>query len=479
MKTSSTRSLFENIKTNRNPGLNEFSSLLHLLPDPAVLVEGTKRTILIGNTNFYKSFLLTRTEVQNQPLASIFEDQEDRPLRDKQESLRAIHRPHRISIPVSVQEYALDLGQYWYVLTFSKLSELANTSEKNSDLANSLFAEILEFDQSTDCKKWQSLLINRLSSHFSFENFTIYQATPGRTELSQVVSSGSNAPLPDLLPASDIIRLQEPIVWTPGKRVLTELHRSARIQGYSFLASAPITNGLGETGLFVFGDCEKQPLKDSLSLAKLIAQIISNRIQSQDLHSNLEKKLKENTNRLEVLETEFENNPEGICIIDQSYKLLSLNPAAEWLLGYANWEVVNQPIENVLIGPKNLTPGLEAASKGIATPNIQETSLHHRDGHSFPVQLQITPVVKNDTVSSILICFKDISEHEEIVARTQQLEHRALLGDVTSVFAHEVRNPVNNISTGLQLLSSRLAKDDPNQEVLARIQSDCTRFTPR
>ncbi len=295
-------------------------------------------------------------------------------------------------------------------------------------------------------------------------------------ELKQVVSSGSKAPLPDQLPPSDLVRLQDPIVWTPGKRVLTELHRAARIQGYSFLASAPIINGLGETGLLVFGDCEKQPLKDSSELAKLIAQIISNRIQNQTMHSNLEKRLSENANRLEVLETEFENNPEGICIIDQSYKLLSLNPAAEWMLGYANWEVVNQPIENVLIGPKNLTPGLEAASKGIATPNIQETALHHRDGRSFPVQLQITPVVNNKNVSSILICFKDISEHEEIVARTQQLEHRALLGDVTSVFAHEVRNPVNNISTGLQLLSSRLNKDDPNQEVLARIQSDCTRL---
>ncbi len=475
MKTTSSRSLFDNIKTNRNPGLNEFSSLLHLIPDPALLVDGSKRNILLGNTNFYKSFLLTRTEIQNQPLASIFEEQEDRPLRDKQESLRAIHRSHRISIPVSVQEFALDQGQSWYVLIFTKLSELANNREDHSDQAYSLFAELLEFDVDADYQKWQSLVVNRLSSFFSFENFTIY-FTSEKKELNQVVSSGSKAPLPDLLPSSDLVRLQEPIVWTPGKRVLTELHRSARIQGYSFLASAPIVNERGEAGLLVFGDCEKQPLKDSCALAKFIAQVISNRIINQAMQSNLEKKLNEHTSRLEVLETEFENNPEGICIIDQSYKLLSLNPAAEWMLGYANWEVVNQPIENVLIGPKNLTPGLEAASKGIATPNIQETALHHRDGRSFPVQLQITPVVKNNNISSILICFKDISEHEEIVARTQQLEHRALLGDVTSVFAHEVRNPVNNISTGLQLLSSRLNKDDPNQEVLARIQSDCTRL---
>ncbi len=476
MKTSSSRSLFDNIKNIRNPGITEFSALLQMLPDPAVLVDGVKRNIFIGNATFYKTFLLTKTEVQNQALASIFEDQEDRQLKDKQESLRAIHRPHRISIPVSVKEHALDMGQSWYLLTFAKLSELPEKNETYSDSIYSLFIEILEVDQTTDFLEWKKLLVNALSSHFSYDNFSIYFTSIEKPELSLVASNDSKVPLPAALPPSDLFRLQDPTVWTPGKRVLTELHRSARIQGYSFLASAPLKNGVEGIGLFVFGDSEKQPLKETQSFVKLIAKIISNRIQNQDRDTTYERKLKEHTKRLEVLETEFENNPEGICIIDQTYKLISLNPAAEWMLGYANWEVVNQPIENVLIGPKNLSPGLEAASKGIATPNIQETSLHHRDGHSFPVQLQITPVVKNEIVSSILVCFKDISEHEEIVARTQQLEHRALLGDVTSVFAHEVRNPVNNISTGLQLLSSRLDKDDPNQEVLTRIQGDCTRL---
>ena len=62
--------------------------------------------------------------------------------------------------------------------------------------------------------------------------------------------------------------------------------------------------------------------------------------------------------------------------------------------------------------------------------------------------------------------------------RTQQLEQRALLGEVTAVFAHEVRNPINNISTGLQLMELNTPENDlKNRELISRLQKDCNRLT--
>jgi signal transduction histidine kinase len=74
------------------------------------------------------------------------------------------------------------------------------------------------------------------------------------------------------------------------------------------------------------------------------------------------------------------------------------------------------------------------------------------------------------------ILITDISEHEESKAVTQQLEHRAVLGDYTAAFAHDVRNPINNISTGLQLLSASMDEKDPSQEVISKMLGDCTRL---
>jgi signal transduction histidine kinase len=108
--------------------------------------------------------------------------------------------------------------------------------------------------------------------------------------------------------------------------------------------------------------------------------------------------------------------------------------------------------------------------------NMGNVSLHRRSGQSFPVHLQIIPVQRDQELLAVVIFFTDVSEHEEIRQRTQQLEQRAVLGEVTAVFAHEVRNPINNISTGLQLLSVKLPEDDPNQENITRLVNDCQRL---
>jgi len=92
------------------------------------------------------------------------------------------------------------------------------------------------------------------------------------------------------------------------------------------------------------------------------------------------------------------------------------------------------------------------------------------------VQIQVIPVVEEEVVVAIEVILADLSEQEQSRALTQQLEHRAVLGDYTAAFAHDVRNPINSIYTGIQLLGAKLKPDDPNQEVIGRVQNDCTRL---
>jgi signal transduction histidine kinase len=71
---------------------------------------------------------------------------------------------------------------------------------------------------------------------------------------------------------------------------------------------------------------------------------------------------------------------------------------------------------------------------------------------------------------------RDLSEQERIVSQAQQLEQRALLGEVTAIFAHEVRNLTNTISAGLQFMAYNLPTEDPNQEIISRMKQDCDRL---
>ena len=94
----------------------------------------------------------------------------------------------------------------------------------------------------------------------------------------------------------------------------------------------------------------------------------------------------------------------------------------------------------------------------------------------FSALIQTLPVEKDGEVTALVVLISDISENEENRIRTQQLEQRAVLGEVTAVFAHEVRNPINNIYSGLQLLAATLPEEDPNQDSLVRLQNDCVRL---
>jgi signal transduction histidine kinase len=113
---------------------------------------------------------------------------------------------------------------------------------------------------------------------------------------------------------------------------------------------------------------------------------------------------------------------------------------------------------------------------GVTTHDIGKVTLNRRDGTAFPALVHVLPVMMKDALIGIELIISDISENENNKTLNQHLEHRAVLGDYTAAFAHDIRNPINNIYTGIQLLAAKLDENDPNQEIIERIQGDCTRL---
>jgi two-component system sensor histidine kinase AtoS len=90
--------------------------------------------------------------------------------------------------------------------------------------------------------------------------------------------------------------------------------------------------------------------------------------------------------------------------------------------------------------------------------------------------LRAAPVLFADRIEGIIIIFQDLSKQEAVRREKENLQQRALLGEVTASFAHEVRSPINNIFGRLQNLESKLASDDPNQENIRLMMQDCKRL---
>lgn len=230
-------------------------------------------------------------------------------------------------------------------------------------------------------------------------------------------------------------------------------------------------------GILVLSAIEGGLPGENLEILKILSSTILDVLQD---NLRLQSMLNKQNNMLQEIrigDMIAEHTQDGVMLLSPDLQILQLNPTAETLLGYASQEIHGQPVNNVLIGPANLIPALQAAQQGVATPNLGEVHLHRRNGVAFLAHISTMPILNGEQIEGVLVLVRDLSAHEQSEIRNQQLEQRALLGEVTAIFAHEVRNPINNISTGLQLMAMNLPSEDPNQEVISRLLDDCNRLT--
>ena len=304
----------------------------------------------------------------------------------------------------------------------------------------------------------------------------VYRLVEKETLIPQLVSDGDSQLLPNYLNVQDMVYLNHAMLWEAGKHPVCQLYRAARTAGIHYLASAPVGQKNAVSGLVVLGCLNTTPPESILEITRLLATAIDTTIQNETRLANLRNDLQQLTSRARTLANIAERVQEGVMRLSPALMIRSLNPRMEQILGYTSREVAGQLVEQILIGHESLHAALSQAQKGEPIFNLGDVEFYRRDGEAFLAFLRIFPVLSGDRVEEILVFIQDLSESELVRTHTQELENRALLGELTAVFAHEVRNPINNISTGLQLMTMNLKPDDPNQGSITRMQQDCDRL---
>ncbi len=281
--------------------------------------------------------------------------------------------------------------------------------------------------------------------------------------------------LPEDIPEQDLGTLNDASLWINGKRPLAGLHRKARSANLTYVASAPIGEINTIIGVFAAAGSGNPP-PSILEIIQYLANKIYIHIQSNTLITQLKNDLQALQLQQFGFNTVFDGIDDGLIFLTPERRIVKLNAAAELALGYSNVEVHELSIINILICNENLETTFRFVEEELRPSSLSSLRLYRRNGDSFLASLRVLPIIANDQLHQILVLFQDQSEQEEYKTRNQQLEQRATLADITASFAHEVRNPINNISTGLQLLALHLPKDDPNQENISRLQIDCERL---
>jgi PAS domain S-box-containing protein len=466
---------------------DELESLIEQLPHAAMVVDAQNWRLLTANTRFGELTAYTRSELSGLEIRSLLPEwqpglmtspsPDERPAVSMQPVTQPLVRRNRTRF--NVQLMAVPSGpRQKNILIIVEAADPARWPFEQQRLrklwkgVNEIVSALQEdgFDTALNA------VLHAGSSLTNVKSLAVYYLQENNPQLQRCASLGPAELFPEQLSAQDLAHLSRPKVWEAGKRPSSMLQQSARAAGLAFLASAPIGEDNAIMGVVALGDEQPAASEFMEQAARLLAATATVIFQRHAWKVNLQEQIDAQSTQTRSATAIEERAREGILTLSPDLLILRMNPAVEIMMGYAEPEVVGQSVEKVLIGPEGLLPALIAAQQGNPTYNLGSAHLYRRSGEAFLALVRIFPVINAGQTEQIIIFIEDLSEQEQIRLHTQQLEHRALLGEVTAIFAHEVRNPINNISTGLQLMALNLPPNGPGQENITRMMQDCDRL---
>jgi len=466
------------------PESSELEDLLDLYPEAVLMLETHSKRIRFANQKAAELTLYTRNELYSNDLLTLLPDLDERLLQGRSfleltnQSISLVKR-NKTSVEIQVSYHPLTSKGRWGLLSLI-LTQVVKKRETERNQPAQYWETIRALEEAIREPELHQALEIALSSVISLsgaENACIYQADGEETNLNLLISTGTSEIFPSHLPPQELALLRSPYVWSTGKRPISNLHTLATERNIPCIVTIPIGDPAATIGLLViYGSSRLLPGLDIQylqMLADIAASIIQKHSQTSSLASQIEQIASENTTH-QVIEDSIED---AVITLSNDLTIDNLNNAAEVLLGYSRIEARGHPIQEILISEDEIIPIFSMAKEGVSTKKLSKVKLFHRSGHGFAAEIGVVPLILNTTFNGLIVILHDMSEEEEIQSNIKRLEQQAFLGQFQRDFAHEVRNPINNISAGLQFMARNMPADDPNQDAISRIKQDCNRMT--
>ena len=466
------------------PGLEEIKALLDMLPHAALLLDTKAYEVLLANATAARLTAFTLEEMRGEKIDTLLPGLN----RANFEELR-ITRKHTWPQAIlkrngSLQEAEVTLASLgassdWMLLSIKPQSELTQRASDDFVQQGRLEA-IHSLAIAPQQKEIQSALTQILlaGQRLTGASTLVLYREEGQDCLRMNTILGEAGPLPSEIPASEFSILHSPNVWQPGSRAIASLQRAALSAKYSYLATIPFGTGDIPNGMLAIADDELSPPEDIEIVLELLASTIRTTQQREAIEQELHQRGSSPVPARAAIPDELKDRiKDGLIFIDRKLQVQDINAAVESTLGYSMDDVKGQAITDVLVGANAVRASLMTTWEESAPQNLGDVQLHRRDGTILLAHVRSVPIEVNGRVDRVAVLISDLSKDEQFRIKAQQLEQQALLGEVMAIFAHEVRNPINNISTGLQLMGINLPGDDPLQETITRMQTDCDRLT--
>lgn len=157
----------------------------------------------------------------------------------------------------------------------------------------------------------------------------------------------------------------------------------------------------------------------------------------------------------DLLESFINNTTDAICVLDQRFKVISVNSAYEKVFGWNQDELLNKPLpiypDFLEEHKKEIHDLLKAGNQisGLETVRVR------KDGQLIHVSVTKTPI-KNEKGEIIGFAgiTRDITERKRTEELLRKSDKLSVAGQLAAGLAHEIRNPLTSLRGFLQLLQN-------------------------
>jgi PAS domain S-box-containing protein len=148
----------------------------------------------------------------------------------------------------------------------------------------------------------------------------------------------------------------------------------------------------------------------------------------------------------------------GVIAVNADREVVTLNPAAEEMLGIAASAAIGQPLD---VLPQRIAARLALALSGHAVRSEDRLELENRHGLKLPLAVTTSrwrgsPLSQEGAIAVI----SDLTLVEELEQERRDAEHLAMIRLLSAGMAHELRNPLVAIRTFAELLPTRWDDDE-------------------
>ncbi len=260
----------------------------------------------------------------------------------------------------------------------------------------------------------------------------------------------------------------------------TNIDEKINRTAFIIIANILIEGGLGIIMAFIAGKYLSRPIR---SLVKGAEEIGKGNLGYQieigstddeiytlsNAFNQMSYNLDKSTSEMRQLLTAVEEAPDGIRITDLNGYVIYSNKAVEGIYGFSPDEFKGKHVSEMNVDPefasREIIPVIKKKGRWVG-----ELMVRHKDGREFPIWLTASMVKdrKGDPIAMVGISrdITDQKEKEKLEKQLLQADKLATVGQLAAGVAHEINNPLGNISLYAQMLLKKMTDENAKDKLV-------------